>query len=252
VRLAPGQNSSTVVPPLQKFIDARIPPTLHAYISGDAPLGRELNNAGFEALHKGEIIAAPAARLAVLQGLSEAGYEQQRVVDAERQTHHRGQAQGHDVQLHEGREDPQNAEAGPQGSAGDDQRDRRRDRRAEDEQQDDHQQLEDAIAGTMRSPRAYRIARGHDPYRPMSYALVAPRRRGTIGRVAEPTFERRYGGLRGLRDIDYAVMARVLGGSTHARGELLSFPLFDHIFITELLDMGRRDAMRWLRRHPRL
>ena len=111
--------------------------------------------------------------------------------------------------------------------------------------------VEDAITGTLHSPRAYRLARGHTPYRPISYALVAPGRRGAIGRVAESTFKRRYGGVRGLRDIDYVVMARMLGGSTHARGELLSFLLFDHVFITELLDMGRRDALRWLRRHPR-
>jgi NTE family protein len=112
--------------------------------------------------------------------------------------------------------------------------------------------VEDAMTGTMPSPRAYRLARGHAPYRPISYALVAPRRRGAIGQIAESTFNRRYGGLRGLRDIDYVVMARALGGSTHSRGELLSFLLFDHVFITELIGLGRRDAARWLRRHPRV
>jgi NTE family protein len=111
--------------------------------------------------------------------------------------------------------------------------------------------VEDASTGTLNSPRAYRLARGHAPYRPISYALVAPRRRGTIGQIAESTFKRRYGGLRGLREIDYALMARALGGSTNSRGELLSFLLFDHEFITELLGLGRRDAARWLRRHPR-
>jgi NTE family protein len=111
--------------------------------------------------------------------------------------------------------------------------------------------VEDATTGTMHSPRAYRIARGHQPYRPISYALVAPRRRGEIGRLAETVFERTYGGLRGLRDIDFVVMARALGGRVGSRGELLSFLLFDHGFIVELMDMGRRDAKRWLRRHPR-
>ncbi|HWF55473.1 MAG TPA: patatin-like phospholipase family protein [Solirubrobacteraceae bacterium] len=111
--------------------------------------------------------------------------------------------------------------------------------------------VEDAVTGTMRSPRAYRLARGHEPYRPISYALVAPRRRGAIGKLAEEVFARRYGGWRGLRDLDYVVMARALGGATPARGELLSFLLFDHVFISELIAMGRRDANRWLRRHPR-
>jgi NTE family protein len=111
--------------------------------------------------------------------------------------------------------------------------------------------VEDAVTGTLRSPRAYRLARGHAPYRPISYALVAPQRRGAIARIAESTFKRRYGGVRGLRDIDYVLMARALGGSASLRGELLSFLLFDHVFITELIELGRRDATRWLRRHPR-
>jgi NTE family protein len=109
---------------------------------------------------------------------------------------------------------------------------------------------EGASTGTSRAARAYRTARGHNPYRAISYALVAPRRRGEIGRLAEQVFERRYGGLRGLRDLDYAVMSRALGGRARSRGELLSFLLFDHEFVAELIDMGRKDAQRWLRRHP--
>jgi NTE family protein len=109
---------------------------------------------------------------------------------------------------------------------------------------------EGASTGTSRAARAYRTARGHRPYRAISYALVAPRRRGEIGRLAEEVFERRYGGLRGLRDLDYAVMSRALGGRARSRGELLSFLLFDPVFVSELIEMGRKDAQRWLRRHP--
>jgi NTE family protein len=109
---------------------------------------------------------------------------------------------------------------------------------------------EGASTGTSRAARAYRIARGHTPYRPISYALVAPRQRGAIGRLAEQVFERRFGGLRGVRDLDYVVMSPALGGRTRSRGELLSFLLFDPVFVAELIDMGRRDAERWLRRHP--
>ena len=70
---------------------------------------------------------------------------------------------------------------------------------------------------------AYRIARGHAPYKPIAYALVAPGLRGAIGRLADTVFERRLGGLRSLRDPDYAVISRVLGGRVRSRGELLSF-----------------------------
>jgi NTE family protein len=109
---------------------------------------------------------------------------------------------------------------------------------------------EDAVTGTSRAARAYRVARGHKPYRPISYALVAPRRRGDIGRLADAVFERRYGGPRGLRDLDFALISRVLGGRSRSRGEFLSFLLFDEQFVSELVVMGRRDATRWLRRHP--
>jgi NTE family protein len=110
--------------------------------------------------------------------------------------------------------------------------------------------VEDATTGTLRSPRAYRVARGQAPYRPISYALVAPRKRGEIGRVADEVFERRFGGLRGWRDPDYVLISRALGGRTRSRGELLSFLLFDQAFVRTLIEMGRRDATRWLRRHP--
>ena len=66
VREAPGQNSSTIVPPLQHFVNVRIEPSMRAYLSGDSPLGRELNNAGFDALHQGEIIALPLLVLILL------------------------------------------------------------------------------------------------------------------------------------------------------------------------------------------
>ncbi len=54
-----------------------------------------------------------------------------------------------------------------------------------------------------------------------------------------------------MRDVDFVLMAAMLGSRTRARGELLSFLLFDEEFVSELLRLGRRDAERWLRRHPR-
>ena len=105
--------------------------------------------------------------------------------------------------------------------------------------------------GTSRAARAYREAQGRAPYRRISYALVAPSRRGEVAQLAERTFRERYGGLRGLRSPDFALLARLLGGGrAAARGELLSFLLFDEAFIERLLQAGRADAERWLDAHP--
>ncbi len=110
---------------------------------------------------------------------------------------------------------------------------------------------ESATTGTSRAARAYREAHGRPPYRRISYALVAPSRRGEIGALAEAVFQERYGGLRGLRSPDFALLARLLGGGrAQSRGELLSFVLFDEVFIERLLQAGRADAQRWLSAHP--
>lgn len=109
---------------------------------------------------------------------------------------------------------------------------------------------EGASEGPAPSARAYRSARGRRPYRRISYALVTPASQGQIGRLAERIFAERYGGLGALRDLDYAVLGRLLAGRSMGRGELLSFLFFDKRYIAALLDLGRRDARRWLRRHP--
>jgi len=114
--------------------------------------------------------------------------------------------------------------------------------------------VEGAASGssTSQSARAYRTARGRQAYRRISYALVAPQRRGEMGLIADRVFRERYGGLRGLRDLDYPLMSRLLGGDrTRSRGELLSFLLFDEAYVEALLDAGAADARRWLDRHPR-
>jgi NTE family protein len=102
------------------------------------------------------------------------------------------------------------------------------------------------------SARAYRTSRGRPAYRKISYALVAPERRGELARLAEHVFEQRYAGWKGLLRPDYPLLSRLLGGArTPSRGELLSFLLFDDAYVDALLDAGRRDAQRWLDRHPR-
>jgi NTE family protein len=110
---------------------------------------------------------------------------------------------------------------------------------------------ESPYTGSSSAAWAYRSARGRPPYRRISYALVAPERRGEIGALAEEVFRERYGGLRGLRSPDFFLLARLLGGGrSRARGELLSFMLFDEQFIERLLALGKRDATRWLDEHP--
>jgi NTE family protein len=111
--------------------------------------------------------------------------------------------------------------------------------------------VEGVGSGPSRSARAYRVARGQHPYRRVAYALVTPSQPGELGRLAERVFHERYRGLRGLIDPDYPFISRVLGGRTSSRGELLSFLLFDPAYTEVLIAAGRRDARRWLRRHPR-
>lgn len=111
--------------------------------------------------------------------------------------------------------------------------------------------IEDAATGGSRAARAYRTSRGRTPYRKVSYAVVAPAEHGAIGRMADELLARRYGGLRGLRELDFALLGRLAGGHGSVRGELLSFLLFDTDFARVLIDAGQADARRWLDRHPR-
>jgi NTE family protein len=81
--------------------------------------------------------------------------------------------------------------------------------------------------------------------------LVAPETRGRIAEIAEQVFAERYSGLQGLLRPDLPVLSRLLGGGrSRARGELLSFLLFDERFVELLVEQGAQDAQRWLDRHP--
>jgi NTE family protein len=113
--------------------------------------------------------------------------------------------------------------------------------------------VEDGGSGgvSARAARTERLARGKPAYRRVPYVLVAPEERGRIAQLAEQVFTERYTGLRGLRAPDLPVLSRLLGGGrSRARGELLSFLLFDERFVELLVEQGAEDARRWLRRHP--
>jgi NTE family protein len=100
-------------------------------------------------------------------------------------------------------------------------------------------------AGT--GPKLYRTMRGKRPYRAVPYMFVGPERRGAIGQLAAEVFRERYRGARGwLRSVDFRLLNELLGGASPAHAELLSLLFFDHEFIDELINMGQRDAKRWL------
>jgi NTE family protein len=109
---------------------------------------------------------------------------------------------------------------------------------------------DDPAGGPSMSARGYRTSRGREPYRKISYALVSPERAGELGATAENIVQERYGGLRALLNPDYPLLSLLLGGSRRSRAELLSFLLFDEVFVQELIKAGGRDANRWLDRHP--
>jgi NTE family protein len=102
------------------------------------------------------------------------------------------------------------------------------------------------------SPAAGRRRRTHGkpPYRCVPYMFIAPRAPGAIAELANDVFHSRYGGIKGARSPDLAVLGRLLGGHNHAHGELLSYLLFDHEFIDGLIKMGKRDANAWLSAAP--
>jgi NTE family protein len=59
---------------------------------------------------------------------------------------------------------------------------------------------------------------------------------------------RHYGGLRGLRAPDLAILSRLLGGESEQHGEMISYLLFEPEFHEQAIALGRDDAERWLKR----
>ncbi len=94
--------------------------------------------------------------------------------------------------------------------------------------------------------RMYRTVRGKPPYKEIPYVFIGPQERGRIGRLASEVYQRRYNGLRWLRNPEYRLISRLLGGSGPVHGELLSLLFFDEEFIELLLKLGADDARAWL------
>lgn len=96
-------------------------------------------------------------------------------------------------------------------------------------------------------PGRLRRAEGKDPYRLVPYVFTGPPHRGAIGELASAIFEKRYGGARAFRSLDFGLLNAVLEDGSAQHGELLSYLFFDAEFIDELIHMGREDCERWLR-----
>jgi NTE family protein len=85
--------------------------------------------------------------------------------------------------------------------------------------------------------------------RQVPFILIAPRRRDTIAKLALRVFREHYSGpWQSLRSPNIALLGRLIGGGDNAQhADLLSFLLFAPEFAQALIDLGRRDARRWLK-----
>jgi NTE family protein len=99
----------------------------------------------------------------------------------------------------------------------------------------------------------HREARGRTAYRAVPYVAVAPEDGEELARAAMHVFRANHGSLRStLGDPDMQVMHRLLGSDSPLQGELLSYLLFDPDFFDAAVELGRRDARRWVEAHPDL
>jgi NTE family protein len=93
-------------------------------------------------------------------------------------------------------------------------------------------------------PGAARSRRGR-PYRRIPRIYVGPTRPGLIAAIAEEVLSRRRRGEGPALDADLVLLRNALGG-TRSHGELLSYLLFDPVFVERLIGLGRHDAERLL------
>ncbi len=89
---------------------------------------------------------------------------------------------------------------------------------------------------------------GDASLKPIPYILIAPEQPNEIGDVATRCYQRLHGRRKLFRRRgSVARLGRLLDiGDSPWRGELLSYFFFDPEFANELIELGRRDARRWL------
>src|SRR2546421_6015571 len=66
LEVAKGENASTIIPPLRRFIEHRISHPVEYHMSGLSPLGRDLNDASVQSIHRAELIAFPVLIIVLL------------------------------------------------------------------------------------------------------------------------------------------------------------------------------------------
>ena len=81
------------------------------------------------------------------------------------------------------------------------------------------------------------------------YIFIAPSNPNAIGEVARDLYRERYASVRGpRRSHDLSLLGRFIGASQSAtRGELLSYLFFAGDFAARLIELGQKDARRWIR-----
>jgi NTE family protein len=98
-------------------------------------------------------------------------------------------------------------------------------------------------------------AEGRETRRNVPYLFFGPHAREDIGNLAELVYDDRYGGIagtaRGLRNPDFPLLRRLVGGGDGPRGgDLLSYFFFDLEFIDRSLQLGQRHARETLEKFP--
>ena len=87
-----------------------------------------------------------------------------------------------------------------------------------------------------------------DQRRVVPYIFIAPNTPNAIGEIARDLYRERYASARALwRARDLSLLGRFVGASKSAtRGELFSYLFFAGDFATKLIELGSKDARRWI------
>jgi NTE family protein len=81
------------------------------------------------------------------------------------------------------------------------------------------------------------------PYRTVPYLFAGPHEVGRLGGVVADVYARHFAGPVGsVRTPDVALLTRLLGGTSPAHSELLSYLFFQPQFLSEAIAAGRQDA----------